>query len=46
MMFYILIVSIVFCMTMSIRTLFEANSEQKGFRWKIYFGLEIYMQPF
>ena len=31
MMFYILFVGIIFCMTMSIRTLFEANSEQKGF---------------
>lgn len=31
MMFYILIVSVGFCMTMSIRTLFLANSEQKRF---------------
>ena len=30
-MFYILIVGIVFCMTMSIRTLFVAHSERKGF---------------
>jgi potassium channel LctB len=31
MMFYILIVSVGFCMTMSIRTLFLADSEQKRF---------------
>ena len=31
MMFYILIVGVVFCMTMSIRTLFLANSENKRF---------------
>lgn len=31
MMFYILIVGILFCMTMSFRTLFLANSQQKGF---------------
>lgn len=31
MMFYILIVSIIFCMTMSMRTLFLANLKQKGF---------------
>ena len=31
MMFYILILGVVFCMTMSIRTLFLDNSEQKRF---------------
>lgn len=31
MMFYILIVGVVFCMTMSIRTLFLANSENEKF---------------
>lgn len=31
MMFYILMVGILFCMTMSIRTLFIENSKQKGF---------------
>lgn len=31
MMFYILIISIIFCMVMSIRTLFEANTKHRGF---------------